>query len=288
MEKQPSISRREFLKVGMAAVLGSILGGLGAVGYAQNIEPARLQIEYVTIPIAGLPPALEGYQLTHISDIHFDRTWMTAARLEETIQYVNRQQAEAILITGDFATDLRAADEGTLLAQIRALSAPRGVFACLGNHDHHNGPERMTRLLQQAGVRVLRNEVAGIGNSAGWLYLAGLDDTLHHADDLPALLARLPRNAPAILLAHEPDTADRNAATGRFALQLSGHSHGGQVIPPGGRPLALPPLAHKYPLGLYRVQEMWQYTNRGLGMVEPQVRFNCRPEITLLRLIRAA
>ncbi len=288
MKKRQGISRREFLKVGVTATLGSILGGLGVATYAQNIEPAWLQVEYIPIPVADLPPALEGYRLAHISDIHFDNVWMTPARLERVIAQVNQQQAEAILITGDFVTDWHPSQAQALSAHLRALRAPQGVFACLGNHDHRNDPLRVTQVLRQAGIRVLRNEVVPIGSGAARLYLAGLDDTLYGADDLAALLRRLPAQAPAILLAHEPDTADRHAATGRFALQLSGHSHGGQVIPPGGRPLALPPLAHKYPLGLYRVQEMWQYTNRGLGMVEPRVRFNCRPEITILQLIRAA
>jgi predicted MPP superfamily phosphohydrolase len=86
-----------------------------------------------------------------------------------------------------------------------------------------------------------------------------------------------------VLLAHEPDFADTSAATGRFALQISGHSHGGQVRLPFMR-LVLPQLGEKYPMGLYQVGGMYQYTNRGLGMVSPRVRFNCRPEITILTL----
>ncbi|HVO42428.1 MAG TPA: hypothetical protein VMT34_07385, partial [Aggregatilineales bacterium] len=104
-------------------------------------------------------------------------------------------------------------------------------------------------------------------------------------DRLPAVLAQLPGEAAAVLLVHEPDFADVSAATGRFDLQLSGHSHGGQVIPPFfKRPPVLPLLGKKYPIGVYRVDGMVQYTNRGLGMLRPYIRVNCRPEITMLTL----
>ncbi len=85
-------------------------------------------------------------------------------------------------------------------------------------------------------------------------------------------------------MAHEPDYADTSAATGRFDLQLSGHSHGGQVIIPFLEPVVLPDYARQYPVGRYQVGAMVQYTNRGLGMISPHVRFNCRPEIALFTL----
>jgi predicted MPP superfamily phosphohydrolase len=94
----------------------------------------------------------------------------------------------------------------------------------------------------------------------------------------------LPAEGCAILLAHEPDCADDSAATGRFDLQISGHSHGGQVSLPLIGPPVLPYLAQKYPSGLYQVGQMFQYTNRGVGMTPPYVRLNCRPEITVFTL----
>lgn len=87
-----------------------------------------------------------------------------------------------------------------------------------------------------------------------------------------------------MLLVHEPDFADRSAETGRFDLQLSGHSHGGQVALPIIGPPILPKFAKKYPTGLYKIKEMYQYTNRGVGMTNPTIRFNCRPEITVFSL----
>jgi len=92
-------------------------------------------------------------------------------------------------------------------------------------------------------------------------------------------------DTPVILLAHEPDLADEFAKDGRVALQLSGHSHGGQVRVPGLGPLVLPYLGQKYDQGLNRVGDMWVYTNRGLGVIPPPVRLNCRPEITEITLV---
>jgi len=111
-----------------------------------------------------------------------------------------------------------------------------------------------------------------------------VDDVWERHADLEKALKGVPTGATVVLLAHEPDYADEVAADGRVSLQLSGHSHGGQVRLPFIGPPFLPYLGRKYPAGLYRVGEMWLYVNRGVGLVRPAVRFNCRPEVTLLRL----
>ncbi|HJR80438.1 MAG TPA: hypothetical protein VJ821_10225, partial [Anaerolineales bacterium] len=111
---------------------------------------------------------------------------------------------------------------------------------------------------------------------AASLHICGVDDVYERKDDLNAVLTNLPREGCAILLAHEPDFADTSAATGRFDLQISGHSHGGQVVMPLIGPIVLPRQGRKYPIGMYRVGNMIQYTNRGLGMIFPYVRFMCR------------
>ncbi len=114
----------------------------------------------------------------------------------------------------------------------------------------------------------------------GGIYLAGLDDLWSGQADLTAALAQAPANVPTILLVHEPDFADTVAKDGRVSLQLSGHSHGGQVRLPGiGAPI-LPYLGRKYDQGLYNVNNMWLYTNRGIGLGRIPLRINCPPEIT--------
>jgi predicted MPP superfamily phosphohydrolase len=116
------------------------------------------------------------------------------------------------------------------------------------------------------------------------LHLAGVDDLFARQARLHEVLTKLPVEGATILLAHEPDFADASASTGRFDLQLSGHSHGGQVrLPFIGAPY-LPPYGRRYPCGLYELDGMLLYTNKGLGMFPPHVRFLCRPEITVFTL----
>jgi hypothetical protein len=129
----------------------------------------------------------------------------------------------------------------------------------------------------------LRNE--GLEVARG-LWLAAVDDVWEGQADLDAALAGAPPGATAVLLAHEPDFADTVAADGRAALQLSGHSHGGQVRLPLLGPPVLPYLARRYPAGLYRAGRMQLYVTRGVGVIAPPVRFNCRPEVTVITLER--
>jgi predicted MPP superfamily phosphohydrolase len=134
--------------------------------------------------------------------------------------------------------------------------------------------------LSDAGVEVLRNSVKTIRRGTSKLYIAAVDDVRQGMDRLDQVLEVLPENGAAILLAHEPDFADVSAATGRFDLQLSGHSHGGQIVLPWIGPPLLPEMGRKYPSGLYTVNDMLLYTNRGIGVTTVNARFNCRPEIT--------
>jgi hypothetical protein len=139
-------------------------------------------------------------------------------------------------------------------------------------------------MLTEAGITVLRNAAREV--EAG-LWVAGVDDVWEQHADLDDALAGVPAGAAVVLLAHEPDYADTVAADGRVGLQISGHSHGGQVRWPLFGPPILPYLATKYYTGQYQVGDMWLYVNRGVGLISPAVRFNCRPEVTFLTLRRA-
>jgi predicted MPP superfamily phosphohydrolase len=123
-----------------------------------------------------------------------------------------------------------------------------------------------------------------LGRGDDSLHLCGVDDVWEGEVRLEEVVAQLKDNNAAILLAHEPDYADVSAATGKFDLQVSGHTHGGQVAIPLLGPPILPYLGWKYHTGLYQVQDMFQYTNRGVGMNRLAVRINCRPEITIFVL----
>ena len=164
------------------------------------------------------------------------------------------------------------------------LTERRTTLAVLGNHDYWTNANAVREALASCGILELGNDVYSLSNEGDQLHIAGVDDVQEKHHRLDIVLNKLPQTGAAILLAHEPDFADRSAETGRFDLQLSGHSHGGQVVLPFIGAPVLPYLGRKYPSGLYRVGRMWQYTNRGVGMASLKIRFNCRPEITVFTL----
>lgn len=280
---RPSPTRRDFLKLSALWTLEAALLSTTSIPYARDVEPEWVQTKRIHLPLAGLPEAFAGYRIAQVSDIHMG-DWMDRPHLDEVVARVNALQPDLIALTGDFVTREAEPFAQDLVAALGALRATNGVFAVLGNHDqsHHEGAVR--RVLKESGITELRNSVQTLQKGRDLLHLCGVDDVWYGKADLDAVLGVLPTDGCAILLAHEPDFADTSGATGRFALQLSGHSHGGQVVVPFVGPTRLPPLGQKYHTGLYRVGDMLQYTNRGVGMVRPHVRFNCRPEITLLTL----
>jgi predicted MPP superfamily phosphohydrolase len=167
------------------------------------------------------------------------------------------------------------------------LNATHGVFSVLGNHDHMTNKRVVLTGLKESGLPVLINDGVTLSRGQQVLYLAGLDDGRRGHPDLPKALEKRPGQVPTILLVHEPDFADTYSTDGTISLQLSGHSHGGQIRLPGVGALALPRYGRKYDQGLYRVQDMWLYTTRGIGVTGPPIRLNCRPEITEITLVQA-
>ena len=277
------MSRRAFLKLAMRGTLATAVAGVGGLEYVRAVEPAWVTVQPVRLTLPRLASAFHGYRIAQISDIHMG-DWMTRERLATVTALVNAQQPDLIALTGDFVTSLYGGVAGELRAVLPTLTVRNGVVAVLGNHDHSAGPAVVRQVLRECGIRELSNTAVTLQRGRGLLHLAGVDDVWHGQARLDETLAAVPTAGAAILLAHEPDFAATSAATGRFDLQLSGHSHGGQVVFPFVGPTQLPPLSRKYPLGRYQVGSLIQYTNRGVGMVRPHVRFNCPPEITLFTL----
>lgn len=288
----------------MAALASGFLGGV-LLHHAREIEPADVEVTSVSPVLPRLAPAFDGYRIALIGDIHADG-WMTPGSLLRLAELVNAEAPDLVAIAGDFATysPFRSLVRHVpnLAAPLRRLlQAPDGVFAVLGNHDHKPSaslPRRalfgedgrgtagiVRRMLARAGVRELCNDVHTLRRGGAALHLCGVDSVYWGKARLKDVLEQLPQEGAAVLLAHEPDLADAAAATSRFELQLSGHAHGGQVRLPPLSKLALPPMGRKYPEGLYEVDGMRLYTNRGLGS-HPRLRFLCRPEITII-LLRA-
>jgi uncharacterized protein len=288
------VRRRKFLKELFFTTIGMSSVGAEAYYYVRDIEPSWLDITHISLRLSRLTQAFYGYRLVHISDLHTDDTWMTADRLRTVVQTINNLHPDLLVITGDYVTDYLHSSKRTL-AELRNLRAKDGIFGTLGNHDHWAGAEIITEIIYANHIQVLNNAIHTIRRNEQMLHIVGMGDLLVQSKSvvtaawsclpvLNGLTASLPEEGAAVLLVHEPDFADVTASVGRYDLQLSGHSHGGQVRVPFYGPLELPPLAQKYPGGLYRVGDLVHYTSRGLGMVKPQVRFNCRPEITVFEL----
>ena len=246
-------------------------------------------MERVTIPIDGLPAALEGLRIVQLSDLHL-QPYTEIDLIEQAVELANDLQPDLVALTGDYvlSTGEAIVDLAPVLGRLRGRL---GVYGVLGNHDMWQRPDTIVRELENVGVTMLVNQGINLsierGKDRGELYLAGLSDGLTGSPDLEQALAPKPAEAICILLMHVPDVADTYALDGRIALQLSGHSHGGQVRLPGVGALILPPLGQKYDQGLYRVHDMWLYTNRGIGVTGPPVRFGCRPEVTQITLTGA-
>jgi uncharacterized protein len=251
------------------------------ITYVRKVEPVWIEVVQVPLTLPNLSPALEGYRIVQITDVHSDG-WMTTDRIKKISQRINAQHPDLITLTGDFVTN-DAETFAPALKSFADLKAPDGSIAILGNHDEATNAKFITEVLESSNVKVLKNQVLTIEHKGGLLNIAGLGDAWSGEDDMRKVLQQLPGIGASIMLAHEPDVADQTAATGKFDLQLSGHSHGGQVSLPFMK-LVTPPMGHKYPIGQYQVGDLIQYTSRGVGTSGVRVRFNCRPEITVITL----
>jgi len=240
-------------------------------------------IHQFELTLPRLPGAFDGCRVVHISDFHLG-TRLTRPQLAEIIHTVNQQQPDIILITGDFVTFHPELFIDDLTAELSRLNPKEATLAVLGNHDHWTDPELVRAGLAASGIVELCNDVYPLVRGDSILYIAGVDDLMAGEGNLDKIIGSLPQSSGSILLVHEPDFADISGNTGLFDLQLSGHSHGGQIILPWLGPLYLPHFGRKYYTGLNRVNGMYVYTTTGLGTAELQFRVNCRPEIGVLTL----
>ena len=284
---QSRLSRRQFGRLALRA--GAGLGLLAAIdGFV--IEPHfRVVGERINIALARLPLEFDGFRIAQLTDIHFGPN-IGRRHIERCLDVTRQFNPDLVVLTGDFVGHPLGkgyGPEGARYAEpcsdvlVGLKNVPQ--LAILGNHDHWNGSEIVHGALTERGITVLRNSSAAIERGTKRLWIAGADDALAAKADLQATLEKVPAGEATILLAHEPDYADY-ASRFPVDLQLSGHSHGGQVRLPGIGPLILPRMARKYHTGHYRVRNMQLYTSRGVGVINPPVRFNCPPEVTLITL----
>ncbi len=267
----------------------------------------KLRVEYLTIPIANLPANLSGTKIVQLTDFHYDGVRLSEWLLKEAIAAANEAEPDLIFLTGDFITYDPAPIYG-LVQRLKNLQSRAGIYAVLGNHDHYwpGAKREVANALNSIGIRVLYNEA--IYPLGPQLALVGFAD-FWSGDFAPKpVMASINPAIPRIVLSHNPDTAEK-LQNWPIDLQLSGHTHGGQIVIPGIGPLfawvrkigyLIPRKIRKFipfvsaydrvvthwewASGLHSVGSNLLYVNRGLGTYAPG-RLFCPPEVTVITLV---
>jgi len=270
-----------------------LLGSLGAAASAGTVlygywrGHRALEIERRTLVLPALPPGLDGLRIVHVSDLHVGPLTDRAA-LTDAFARVVALDPDLVCVTGDIVdsakTDLEAWTP--LLATLRAR---RGVFAILGNHDRDAGVERVAQAIaRRTDWRLLRDAAATVDVDGARLHLLGLEDRRPPCipDRLPSIVAQVPANGFAILLAHHPDVFDE-AAAAAIPLTLAGHTHGGQLAVPYFPQLNVARfMISRRSVGWFRQDGQYLHVSAGLGVSGQRVRVGMPCEITEITLAR--
>ena len=252
------------------------------VGLYNARKPPR--VKTVDIPLKDLPPALHGFKIAQISDMHIGPTIKRPA-MKYVVATINKLDVDAVAITGDLV-DGNVYELSRHVAPLAGLRSRHGTFFVTGNHEYYSGVQPWLKYLPTLGVRVLLNEHVILLHHHAPIVLAGVTDfsaasyDTSHRSDVALAITGAPRAAVKVLLAHQPRSAPAAVAAG-FDLQISGHTHGGQFLPWN----FFVRLQQPFTAGLHRVKNMLIYVSRGTGYWGPPKRFGAPSEITLLRLV---
>lgn len=273
--------RRTFLARVLSSGIGLTAVGLGVYGVASVRAP--VEVKPVRIGLRRFPKRLDGFRIVQLSDVHIgptiDGTW-----LRGIVEQVNALEPDIVAITGDLV-DGSVSELASHVAPLAELQAKHGVYFVTGNHEYYSGVDAWISELERLGVRVLRNERVEIGDGDAVFDLAGIDDHRAkdfgrgHGADLEKAVAGRDESRELVLLAHQPKQAVEAAKKG-VGLQLSGHTHGGQIFPWG----LFVWLDQRFVAGLDRLGDTQVYTSRGTGYWGPPMRVGAPAEITELRL----
>ena len=264
---------------------------VGLFGFALRLTPLHarglrnaldLELVELEMPLAGLPMAFDGYRILHVSDTHLDilpPVADAAARLFEGIE------VDLLALTGDVHGLPRHALSRSVEPLARALNGVRvrdRRLAVLGNHD----PVEMVEALQPLGFETLVNRSTVLTRGGDTVHVTGLDDVHNFYSPAARVALEQPQEGFRIALVHSAEMADHAAAAG-YALYLCGHTHGGQICLPQGRPVFTQLVRCRHAaVGMWRQGKMRGYTSSGLGVSPPTVRFNCRGGAALITLRR--
>jgi len=238
------------------------------------------QVTRVTVPMQKLPSRLSGFTIVHLSDLHLDGSF-SKKRLSRIVDRVNELKPDLVVITGDII-DGEVTKDMSFSQQLGRLKGKYGTIAVTGNHDFYAGINIYERLMKNSGITSLRNDIMSV---AGDIQVVGLDDDEGRRSEsggkgkFEGLKSRIDKSKPAILLFHRPERFADAAAAG-IDLQLSGHTHAGQVPPMD----LLVWLVYRYPAGLYKDNHAYIYTSSGTGLWGPRMRFLSQNEIVHITL----
>ena len=272
-------ARRKFLRY----LIGAGMAGATA-GYPVFIERRVILQTHYRIRIPNLPPAFRGFRIVHLSDLHHGFL-MPLSVIQGVVARVNRIPRDVVVCTGDYVHERNTTAEiDSVWPVLSQLTAPGGVFAVLGNHDHWADTGRSLYWLKKSGQDI-RGKARAIKREGRQLWVAGGGDFWEDHIGIDAVLRPIPPDAHRILLVHNPDSAD-SAFSGRVDLILAGHTHGGQVrIPFWGAPV-LPVRNKSYSSGVIRTARgHTMFISRGIGWAIYPIRFNYYPEIAVVELV---
>jgi len=278
-------SRRKFLSRAVAAGALAAGGGVSSFGIYRAMTPP--QVTELPIRLPGLPKALEGFTIVQLSDIHIGPV-IRKEFVDTLVNEANAQKPDLVAITGDLI-DGSPDELGRYVARLRNLQSRHGTFFVSGNHDYYSGWARWAPVISSMGMRVLHNERVAIGDASASFDLLGVEDWGSHwrvrqSDyDLDKAAAGLAPGRASVLLAHQPTNLDAVAAKG-IGLQLSGHTHGGQMFP---ATLIAGMIYGRHVAGHSTVGNTQQFTSRGCGFVGPPMRVDSPPEVVKIVLLPA-
>jgi len=278
-------TRRGFIKNSLFFLAGSLLFTSAGYTYARLIEPKRLITNKHTIHHPLIPKKFNGIRIVQFSDTHLGH-YFDLNRLAKVVEKINELQPDIVLFTGDLIHEPnKFPDAGQIIPILSKIEAPLGKFSIYGNHDHGGyGTDIFRDLMKRSGFTVLVNEHTLIElDNNNKIAIAGLDDMLLGKPDFSAMTNNIPPETYTIALVHEPDGANMTAFY-PVHLQLSGHSHGGQIQLPFFGPLITPPLGNQYYEGFYKVGNLTLYVNRGIGTTRIPFRFLSAPELAVFTL----